>query len=33
LVLMKAIGDAIITSDFDVQALAETFAAGDSLCA
>lgn len=33
LVLMKAIGDAIITSDFDVQALAETFAAGDNLCA
>jgi len=33
LVLMKAIGDAVITSEFDVQALADTFAAGDGLCA
>lgn len=33
LVLLKSIGEAVITSDFDVNALAETFAAGDRLCA
>lgn len=33
LVLLKGIGDAVITSDFDTQALIETFAAGPALCA
>jgi 3-dehydroquinate synthase len=32
LVLLKGIGDAVITSDFDTQALIETFAAGPALC-
>jgi len=32
LVLLKAVGDAVISSDFETQALAETFAAGSSLC-
>lgn len=33
LVLLKAIGDAVISSDFAPQALADTFAAGAELCA
>jgi 3-dehydroquinate synthase len=32
LVLLKSIGEAIVTSDFDRSALAETFAAADQLC-
>jgi len=33
LVLLKGIGEAVITSDFDLGALSETFAAGNQLCA
>jgi len=33
LVLLTAIGDAVISSDFDLQALADTFSAGSELCA
>jgi len=33
LVLLKGIGNAVISSDFDTQALTETFAAGSQLCA
>ncbi|EGH00339.1 hypothetical protein imdm_1292 [gamma proteobacterium IMCC2047] len=33
LVLLKGIGKAVITSDFDLDALSETFAAGNQLCA
>jgi len=33
LVLLTAIGDAVISSDFETQALLDTFTAGDQLCA
>ena len=33
LVLLKGIGEAVVTSNFELSALAETFKAGDALCA